>query len=68
MRDYAFERDCERNAAIGEMLAQDRRAIQRRLAVCHHNRFNVIRGQRVCRDCGQVFTRITSHGGLLCHV
>ena len=53
--DIEFERQCEINSSIGEMLAEDRREVRARLAVCHHEHgFYTVQGERICRDCGKV--------------
>ena len=53
--DIEFERQCEINSSIGEMLAEDRREVQARLAVCHHEHgFYTVQGERICRDCGRM--------------
>lgn len=50
-----FDKQCETNAAIAEMLAEDRHEVAARLAICRHRHgFYTVRGQRVCRDCGGI--------------
>ncbi len=56
--DAALADFCHFNALRWDALAEDRQEVESRLKTCHHDRgFDTIRGERVCRDCGEVLSK-----------